>query len=65
MNQLAATGADPGSVDPEELGKLIEARERIPRATFDEALAAIGEPGFSAERYLAEEASPTRRSSTR
>ena len=56
MNQLAATGADPGRVNPEELGKLIEARGRIPRGTFDEALAAAGDPDFRAERYLAEEA---------
>ncbi|MBA2615728.1 MAG: Asp-tRNA(Asn)/Glu-tRNA(Gln) amidotransferase subunit GatB [Actinobacteria bacterium] len=56
MNQLAATGAHPGRVNAEELGKLIEARDRIPRATFDEALTAAGEPGFTAERYLAEEA---------
>jgi aspartyl-tRNA(Asn)/glutamyl-tRNA(Gln) amidotransferase subunit B len=54
MNQFAASGVDPDSVDGEELGRLIEARERIPRATFVEALAASGEEGFSAERYLAD-----------
>jgi aspartyl-tRNA(Asn)/glutamyl-tRNA(Gln) amidotransferase subunit B len=54
MNQFAASGVDPGAVDGEELGRLIEARERIPRAAFVEALAASGEEGFSAERYLAE-----------
>ncbi|MDQ4019566.1 MAG: Asp-tRNA(Asn)/Glu-tRNA(Gln) amidotransferase subunit GatB [Actinomycetota bacterium] len=56
MNQLAATGVDPDAVNAEELGRLIEARERIPRATFAEAIAAAGDPGFSADRYLAEEA---------
>jgi aspartyl-tRNA(Asn)/glutamyl-tRNA(Gln) amidotransferase subunit B len=56
MNQLAATGVDPEAVNAEELGRLIEARERIPRATFAEAIAAAGDPGFSADRYLAEEA---------
>ena len=54
MNQFAATGLDPAAVDGEELAKLIEARDRIPRPAFLEALAASGEPGFSAERYLEE-----------
>jgi aspartyl-tRNA(Asn)/glutamyl-tRNA(Gln) amidotransferase subunit B len=54
MNQFAAAGVDPGAVDAAELGKLIDARERIPRAAFLEALAASGEPGFSADRYLAD-----------
>jgi aspartyl-tRNA(Asn)/glutamyl-tRNA(Gln) amidotransferase subunit B len=56
MNQFAGTGVDPAAVDPGELGKLIEARDRIPRAAFAEALAASGDPGFAAERYLAQAA---------
>jgi aspartyl-tRNA(Asn)/glutamyl-tRNA(Gln) amidotransferase subunit B len=52
MNQFAVTGVDPEAVQAEELGKLIEARSRIPREKFTEALAASGEPGFSAEAYL-------------
>jgi aspartyl-tRNA(Asn)/glutamyl-tRNA(Gln) amidotransferase subunit B len=52
MNQFAATGVDPAVVDAEELAKLIEARDRIPRQAFTEALAASGDQGFSAERYL-------------
>ncbi|MBA2359029.1 MAG: Asp-tRNA(Asn)/Glu-tRNA(Gln) amidotransferase subunit GatB [Actinobacteria bacterium] len=56
MNQLAGAGVDPTSVDPAELGKLIEARGRIPRSVFGEALASSGEPGFTAERYLGEAA---------
>jgi aspartyl-tRNA(Asn)/glutamyl-tRNA(Gln) amidotransferase subunit B len=52
MNQFAASGVDPEAVDADELGKLIEARSRIPRDKFLEALAASGDPGFSAERYL-------------
>jgi aspartyl-tRNA(Asn)/glutamyl-tRNA(Gln) amidotransferase subunit B len=52
MNQFAASGVDPAAVDPDELGKLIEARSRIPRDRFLEALAASGDPGFAAERYL-------------
>jgi aspartyl-tRNA(Asn)/glutamyl-tRNA(Gln) amidotransferase subunit B len=54
MNQLAGAGVDPAAVDGEELGKLIEGRDRIPRSTFAEALAASGAPGFRADRYLAE-----------
>jgi aspartyl-tRNA(Asn)/glutamyl-tRNA(Gln) amidotransferase subunit B len=52
MNQFAATGIDPAAVNAEELAKLIEARDRIPRQAFTEALAASGEDGFSAESYL-------------
>jgi aspartyl-tRNA(Asn)/glutamyl-tRNA(Gln) amidotransferase subunit B len=54
MNQLAAAGVDPGAVNGEELGKLVEARERIPRQAFLDALAASADPDFAAERYLAE-----------
>jgi aspartyl-tRNA(Asn)/glutamyl-tRNA(Gln) amidotransferase subunit B len=56
MNQLAAAGVDPAAVDGEELGKLVEARDSIPRAAFVDALAHAGEPGFRAERFLAETA---------
>jgi aspartyl-tRNA(Asn)/glutamyl-tRNA(Gln) amidotransferase subunit B len=52
MNQFAVTGVDPQAVDAGELGKLIEARARIPREKFTEALAASGEASFSAETYL-------------
>jgi aspartyl-tRNA(Asn)/glutamyl-tRNA(Gln) amidotransferase subunit B len=54
MNQFAATAVDARAVDAAELAKLIEARDRIPRNAFTEALAASGEPGFSADRYLAD-----------
>jgi aspartyl-tRNA(Asn)/glutamyl-tRNA(Gln) amidotransferase subunit B len=56
MNELAATGVDPASVNADELAKVIERRAEIPRAAFSEALAASGSPDFSAERYLAEAA---------
>jgi aspartyl-tRNA(Asn)/glutamyl-tRNA(Gln) amidotransferase subunit B len=56
MNQLAGAGVDPALVDGKELGKLVEARDRIPRAAFAEAIAASGSPGFSADGYLAETA---------
>ena len=52
MNQFAATGLDPAAVDAAELAKLIEARDRIPRQAFTEALAASADEGFSAEAYL-------------
>jgi aspartyl-tRNA(Asn)/glutamyl-tRNA(Gln) amidotransferase subunit B len=56
MNQFAATGVDPGAVNAVEFGKLIAARAGIPRAAFTEALQQSGEPGFAAERYMAEAA---------
>jgi aspartyl-tRNA(Asn)/glutamyl-tRNA(Gln) amidotransferase subunit B len=52
MNQFAATGVDPGTVNAAELARLIEARDRIPRQAFTDALAASGDPGFSADTYL-------------
>jgi aspartyl-tRNA(Asn)/glutamyl-tRNA(Gln) amidotransferase subunit B len=54
MNQFAATGIDPEQVDPEELGKLIEARETLPRSSFAEALLHAGDPDFRAESYIGE-----------
>jgi aspartyl-tRNA(Asn)/glutamyl-tRNA(Gln) amidotransferase subunit B len=54
MNQLAAAGVDADAVDGDELGKLIEARERIPRQAFLDAVAASGDADFAADRYLAE-----------
>ena len=54
MNQLAGAGIDPEAVNPAELAKLIDARDRIPRTTFDEAIARVGDPGFAADTYLGE-----------
>ncbi len=56
MNQLAGAGIDPDAVNPVELGRLIDARERIPRTAFDEAISNAGAPGFTADAYLAQEA---------
>jgi aspartyl-tRNA(Asn)/glutamyl-tRNA(Gln) amidotransferase subunit B len=56
MNQFAATGVDPAVVNAKELGKLIEARDRIPRDAFLQALAESGNGTFSAEKYLTETA---------
>ncbi|HXF98548.1 MAG TPA: Asp-tRNA(Asn)/Glu-tRNA(Gln) amidotransferase subunit GatB [Gaiellaceae bacterium] len=55
-NNLVAAGVDPSAVPARELARLVEARERIPRAAFDEAIARLAEPGFSADPYLAQEA---------
>ncbi|HET9286469.1 MAG TPA: Asp-tRNA(Asn)/Glu-tRNA(Gln) amidotransferase subunit GatB, partial [Gaiella sp.] len=55
-NQLVGAGVDPAVVDAAELARLVDARERIPRKAFDEAIARVGEPGFSVEPYLAQEA---------
>ena len=54
MNQLVGAGVDPAAVNADELGKLIEARDRIPRAAFTEALSASADPDFKAETYLVE-----------
>ena len=55
-NNLVGAGVDPAAVDARELAKLVEARDRIPRATFDEAIARAGDAAFSADPYLAQEA---------
>ena len=55
-NALVGAGVDPPTVPAGELARLIEARDRIPRSTFDEAIARLGEPGFSADPFLAQEA---------
>ena len=48
-NQFVATGTA-------ELAKLVQARSSIPRAVFDDALARVGEPGFSADSHVAQKA---------
>jgi aspartyl-tRNA(Asn)/glutamyl-tRNA(Gln) amidotransferase subunit B len=55
-NSLVGAGVDPAAVPPAELAKLVAARERLPRQAYDEAIARLGEPGFSADPYLAQEA---------
>jgi len=54
MNEFAATGVDPDAADADELTKLLAGRASIPRDAFTKALAASADPGFSAERYLAD-----------
>ena len=55
-NNLVGAGVDPGAVNAAELAKLVAARDRIPRAAFDEAVAKLADPGFSADPYVAQEA---------
>jgi aspartyl-tRNA(Asn)/glutamyl-tRNA(Gln) amidotransferase subunit B len=55
-NNLVGAGVDPGAVNAAELAKLVDARDRIPRTAFNEAVARLGDPGFSADPYLAQEA---------
>jgi aspartyl-tRNA(Asn)/glutamyl-tRNA(Gln) amidotransferase subunit B len=55
-NALVGAGVDPRAVSAAELARLVEARDRIPRAAFDEAVAKLGDAGFSADPYLAQEA---------
>jgi aspartyl-tRNA(Asn)/glutamyl-tRNA(Gln) amidotransferase subunit B len=54
MNPFAATGIDPNIVNPKEFAGLIEARDKLPRPVFDEALHAVGSPKFRFVRYLDE-----------
>jgi aspartyl-tRNA(Asn)/glutamyl-tRNA(Gln) amidotransferase subunit B len=55
-NNLVGAGVDPAAVPAAELARLVEARERIPRAAFDEAISRLADNGFSAEPYLAQDA---------
>jgi aspartyl-tRNA(Asn)/glutamyl-tRNA(Gln) amidotransferase subunit B len=55
-NNLVGAGVDPGSVPASELAKLVQARDRIPRSAFDEAVGKLADPGFSADPYLVQEA---------
>jgi aspartyl-tRNA(Asn)/glutamyl-tRNA(Gln) amidotransferase subunit B len=55
-NTVVGAGVDPAAVPAAELARLVDARDRIPRAAFDEAISRLGEPAFSADPYLAQEA---------
>jgi aspartyl-tRNA(Asn)/glutamyl-tRNA(Gln) amidotransferase subunit B len=55
-NNVVGGGHDPAAVPASELARLVAARDRIPRMVFDEAIAALSAPGFSADPYLAQEA---------
>src|SRR5215207_6413146 len=51
-NSSVATGIDSERVDAAELAKLVRARATIRRDAFDEALARVGDDGFSAGPYV-------------
>jgi aspartyl-tRNA(Asn)/glutamyl-tRNA(Gln) amidotransferase subunit B len=55
-NTLVGAGVSADAVSAAELAKLVDARDRIPRTAFDEAVSKLAEPGFSADPYLAQEA---------
>jgi aspartyl-tRNA(Asn)/glutamyl-tRNA(Gln) amidotransferase subunit B len=54
-NNVVAAGVDPAAVPADELARLVDARDRIPRSALDEAMTRLGEPGFSADPFLAQE----------
>ena len=57
MNQFAGAGVDPDAVDARRARQADRgARERIPRAVFDEAIAESGDPGFRPSRTSREAA---------
>jgi aspartyl-tRNA(Asn)/glutamyl-tRNA(Gln) amidotransferase subunit B len=53
MNELTAAGVD-DVPNVEELAKVLQARQEIPRESFLKAVAASGGAGFASEDYLAE-----------
>ena len=53
-NQFVAAGVAPESANAGELAKLVDARLTITRSAFDEALAKVGDPGFTADPYVAQ-----------
>ena len=53
-NQFVAAGVAPESANAGELAKLVDARSTITRSAFDEALAKVGDPGFTADPYVAQ-----------
>jgi len=53
MNEVTAAGVE-NVPNVEELAKVVEARQEIPRESFLRAVAAAGDPGFRADDYLAE-----------
>jgi aspartyl-tRNA(Asn)/glutamyl-tRNA(Gln) amidotransferase subunit B len=55
-NTVVGAGIDPAAVPAAQLARLVDARDRIPRQAFDAAIARLGDPGFSADPYLAQEA---------
>jgi aspartyl-tRNA(Asn)/glutamyl-tRNA(Gln) amidotransferase subunit B len=55
MNEVAAAGLDPESVDAGELAKVLAGRERLPRGVWLEAVARSADPGYAAAPFLEQE----------
>ncbi len=55
-NNLVGAGVEPSTVRASELAQLVASRDRIPRQVFDEAISKVGDAGFAAGPYLAQEA---------
>jgi aspartyl-tRNA(Asn)/glutamyl-tRNA(Gln) amidotransferase subunit B len=55
-NDVVAAGVEPDAIPPRILVSLVTARDRIPRAAYTRAMSRLGEPDFSLDPYLAEEA---------
>src|SRR5204863_477336 len=53
MNELTAAGVE-AVPNVEELAKVLDARQEVPRESFLKAVAAAGDVGFHADDYLAE-----------
>ncbi len=53
-NTLVGASVEIERVPARELARLVDARERISRQAFDEAIAKLGDAGFSADPYLAQ-----------
>ena len=54
-NNVVAAGVPAADVPAAELARLVDARDRVPRGAFDEAIAKLAEPGFTADPYLEQE----------
>jgi len=54
MNELAAAGIDPKTVNPGELAKLIEKRPDIPGAVFSKGVGASGSSSFAAIDFISQ-----------
>jgi aspartyl-tRNA(Asn)/glutamyl-tRNA(Gln) amidotransferase subunit B len=54
LNEVARHGVDPARVNGDELAKVLQERDQIPREALDAAVAASASEGFSAEEYLSE-----------
>jgi len=54
MNEIAAANLDPAAVNAVELAKVIAVKGELPRDVYTNAISESGEPGFTADRFLAQ-----------